>query len=160
MRVRDVMDRSMVGLCVSRATIGDDLVADGVVAHPEQPVSELVTVMRLAGLRAVPVVEHGDIVGMVGYRDLIRGLARDDTTIAHDIARRLNAQRGIGRWAVAVRDGAAALVGDACGDVERHCVRQMAESVTGVVCVRFRDEQVLAPAPRRADSLSGRTNPW
>ncbi|WP_214369167.1 CBS domain-containing protein [Pseudonocardia sp. H11422] len=125
-------------------TVGDVMHTDVLVAHPQEGVADLVTVLRLAGLRAVPVVDGGTVVGMVTYRDLVRALARDDALIAADVTRRLGCYAGPDRWAVAVSDGEVTLTGEERDPIERHTVGLIAEAIIGVTSVRFADPVVVA----------------
>ena len=111
--------------------------AGALVAHPEQEVAEVLTVLRLAGLRSLPVVEDGVLLGTVTERDLISALARDDVDIGDDIRCRLARHQGLGRWLVSVCGGDVALTGPEPDPVERRAVTSIAGSVLGVRGVRF-----------------------
>jgi len=111
--------------------------ADALVAHPEQEASEVITVLRLAGLCSLPVVEDGVLLGTVTERDLVRALARDATDIGHDIRYRLARHPGLGRWIVTVRGGDVVLAGRGPDPVERATVATLVDSVLGVTGVRF-----------------------
>ncbi len=68
-------------------TVGEVMHTEVLFTHPREDVADLITVLRQASIRSVPVVENGAVVGMVTYRDLVRALARDDTLIAADVRR-------------------------------------------------------------------------
>lgn len=125
-------------------TVGDVMHTDVLVAHPQEGVADLVTVLRLAGVRAVPVVDDGTVVGVVTYRDLVRALARDDALIAADVTRRLGCYAGPDHWAVAVSDGEVTLTGEERDPVERRTAQLIAEAVIGVTCVHFADSVAAA----------------
>lgn len=121
------------------ARVGDVMVRDVLVTHPEEGVSDLLTVLRSADVRSLPVVDDGVVVGVVTYRDLIRALARDDESIAADVQRRLDLCGGSGRWRASLRDGEVTIV-DSRGDpVDRAAAMRVAESVIGVTRCRVVD---------------------
>lgn len=131
-------------------TVGDVLDHDVVVARPEEAADELVTVLRAAGLRSVPVVRAGAVVGVVTLRDLLRGLARDDELIMADVRRRLNLYFGIGRWQVDVHDGEVGLVDDRADPDARRDAVGIAEAVLGVAAVRVEQCGPVAAAASTA----------
>lgn len=56
-----------------RATVRDWMTAETLVADPEEDSREIAERMAEAGIRHLPVVEAGRLVGMVSARDLLRG---------------------------------------------------------------------------------------
>ena len=89
---------------------GDNPVArmlrtDVLVAHPEEGVWDLITILRLAGLSEVPVVNDGVVVGMVTRQDLVRAVRRTELPV------------GRTAWGEA-EDGAESAFGPVAG--ERH----------------------------------------
>jgi CBS domain-containing protein len=81
----------------------------------------------------MPIVDGSRLVGIVTRRDIVRVIARDDTTIAADVRHRLEIYGGDRRWRVAVHDGIVT-IGDQFDDAtDRHVVTVLAESVPGVV---------------------------
>jgi CBS domain-containing protein len=121
------------------ATVGEVMVRDVLVAHPEEGVADLLTVLRSADVRSLPVVDHGVVVGVVTYRDLIRALARDDDLIAADVQRRLDLYGGAGRWSASVRGGEVTIVDSRDDLVDRSAAVRVAESVIGVTRCRVVD---------------------
>jgi CBS domain-containing protein len=122
--------------------VSDVMVRDVLVAHPQEGVADLLTVLRAADVRSLPVVEDDAVVGVVTYRDLVRALARDDALIEADVRRRLNLHGGVGRWQATVRDGEVTLVDDRNDPVERSGAIRLAEAVIGVTQCRV----VVTPA--------------
>jgi len=122
--------------------VSDVMVRDVLVAHPQEGVADLLTVLRAADVRSLPVVEDDAVVGVVTYRDLVRALARDDALIEADVRRRLNLYGGVGRWQATVRDGEVTLVDDRNDPVERSGAIRLAEAVIGVTQCRV----VVTPA--------------
>jgi CBS domain-containing protein len=112
--------------------VADVMDRDVLLAHPQESVADLLTVMRSAETRSLPVVEDDEVVGMVTYRDLVHALARDDALVEADVRRRLNLYGGVGRWMVSVRDGEVTLRDDRDDPVERTTAVRLAEAVIGV----------------------------
>lgn len=95
-------------------------------------VAELATTMLNLHLRSVPIVHDQHVVGMVTRRDLIRIMARDESSVARDVRNRLETYGGRGRWTVSVTNGVAS-IGDAYDDpTDRHVAAVLAEAVQGV----------------------------
>lgn len=117
-------------------TVGDVMVRDVLVARPQEGVTDLLTVLRSAEVRSLPVVEDEVVVGVVTYRDLIHALARDDGSIEADVRRRLDLYGGVGRWRASVKDGLVTLLDDRDDPVERSAAIRVAESVIGVTQCR------------------------
>jgi CBS domain-containing protein len=114
-------------------TVGEVMVRDVLVTRQQEGVADLLTVLRSAGIRSVPVVEYdGTVVGVVTYRDLLRALARDDAAIEADIRRKLDIYGGFGRWRADVRNGEVTIFDDRADLVERSGAMRVAESVIGV----------------------------
>jgi CBS domain-containing protein len=76
---------------------------DVLVAHPDEGVWDLITILRLGELNEVAVVEDGAVVGVVTHHNLVRAIAREDDVVAADIRRRLGPCAHA--WDVAARDG-------------------------------------------------------
>ncbi len=115
---------------------------DLLVTRPEEGVTDLIVVLREAGIRAVPVVDAGVVVGMVTYGDLLQAMARDDALIAADIERRLCHYTGRGHWQVAVAGGEVTLTGEEPDPVDRHTALLIAEAVIGTTMVRFAEPAI------------------
>lgn len=89
-------------------------------------------------VRSVPVVDDGQVVGIVSRRDLIRTLVRDDALMSEEIARRLTDYSGEpDRWRVEVVGGEATIHGGYGDANDRRVVRLLAGTVPGVRNVRF-----------------------
>ena len=113
-------------------TVADVMLRDVLATHPREGVADLLTLLRSAGVRSVPVVHGGIVVGIVTYRGLLRALARDDAAIKADVRRKLDIYGGVGRWRAEVRDGEVTIFDDRSDLVERSGAMRVAESVIGV----------------------------
>ncbi len=140
-RVEDVMSRNLV-------TIG-----------PEMPAGEIVVRMERHGLKRLPVVQDGRLVGIVSRADLLRALSRQfgsvvPEPVADDIAIRRHILDEIERrdWAsgitlsVGVRGGVVELRGSVIDDRVRDAVRVMAENAPGAKQV-VDEISVVPPVP-------------
>jgi CBS domain-containing protein len=123
--------------------VADVMVRDVFSANPQEAAADLLTVLRSADIRSLPVVEDGVVVGVVTYRDLVRAFARDDRLIEADVRRRLNLCGGVGRWQATVQDGEVTIVDDRHDLPERSAAIRVAEAVIGVSQCRV----VEAPVP-------------
>lgn len=101
-------------------------------------VAELAELMMSTGVKSVPVVHGGALVGIVSRRDLMGVLARSDERIRDDVTDAL-AEYGEARspWEVAVRDGVVELNGAADSATE-HIADVITRTVPGVVRVVHR----------------------
>ncbi|GAA2987609.1 CBS domain-containing protein [Actinokineospora diospyrosa] len=88
--------------------------------------------------RCLPVVDGGQVVGVITRADLVRVLARADDRIAADVRRHLGTYGGPDRYTVAVRDGEATITDTFDDATEHHVARVLAEAVPGVVRAQVR----------------------
>ena len=87
-------------------------------------------------VRAIPIIDGGDLVGIVSRRDVLRTLLRDDTAIRAEIRERLDALGGeAGRWRVEVTDGVVTVHGHFDDERERQTVLALCRTVAGVLRV-------------------------
>jgi CBS-domain-containing membrane protein len=93
--------------------------------------------LRRHGLKSIPVVTNGLVVGIVARRDLLRLVARSDQEIHHDLQRRLQEEvAALQRLGIDVSDGMVTFRG-AVGSPARELARVLANAVPGVVEVRW-----------------------
>jgi CBS domain-containing protein len=118
---------------VVTTTVGEVMSTPVVAMGAGTDVAVLAKALLDAGQRSMPIVDGSRLVGIVTRRDIVRVIARDDTTIAADVRHRLEIYGGDRRWLVAVHDGIVT-IGDQFDDAtDRHVVTVLAESVPGVV---------------------------
>jgi CBS domain-containing protein len=118
-------------------TVGE-VMTPAVYTIPED--ADAVTAGRLLlrhGLKSVPVVAGGLVVGVVARRDLLRLVARSDQDIHADLQRRLEEEVGaLRRLAIDVSDGVVTFAGPV-GPLARELSKVLARAVPGVVEVRW-----------------------
>jgi CBS domain-containing protein len=62
----------------SRGTLVRDIMSKEVIcASPDQPVEECMAVMTAKGVRHLPVLEHGRLVGIVSIGDMVKSVISD-----------------------------------------------------------------------------------
>jgi CBS domain-containing protein len=87
-------------------------------------------------VRCVPIVDGSLVVGVVTRRDLVRVLARADTTVSAEVQRVLDLYGGGRKWTVVVRDGEAAIGAEKPDEDTERVLTALAGSVSGVLRVR------------------------
>lgn len=71
----------------SGTPVGEVMTGSPTSMSPESDVAELVSVMLGTRIRSVPIVDDGDLVGIVSRRDVLRVVARGELT-SEDVWRR------------------------------------------------------------------------
>jgi CBS-domain-containing membrane protein len=115
------------------ATVGEVMSGPALTVRPQTDAADLARTMIDQRLRSVPVVEDGRVVGIVTRRDLVRTIARDDTLIATDVRRRLEAYGGLDRWTVHVHQGTVTITDEYADPTDHHVALVLAQAVPGVV---------------------------
>jgi CBS domain-containing protein len=109
----------------------------------DTPVKEIARLLEKNGIKRVPVVDGGQLVGVVGRGDLLRGLAthgpkiklasNDDRSIREKILAELKANDlRFPNASIVVSDGVVHLWGAVQSDAEREALRVAAEDIDGV----------------------------
>ncbi len=126
--------------------VADVMTKDVITAAPDTPLHEIARALERYAIKRVPIVQDGQIVGIVSRANLIQAVASDrkkpeispsDTAIREKLLAHLQAQR----WAdtglvnATVTDGVVDLWGVSSSDVEQKAIRIAAESIPGVVAV-------------------------
>lgn len=124
-------------------TAADVMTPDVIVAGPDTPLHQIATMMEKNAIRRVPIVENGQLVGIVSRANLVQAIAGarraldiqpSDTAIRSKLLSHLEQQP----WAetsqlnVTVNDGVVDLWGFTTSEAERNAVRVAAESMVGV----------------------------
>jgi CBS-domain-containing membrane protein len=126
--------------------VADVMTKDVITAGPDTPLHEIARALERHAIKRVPIVQDGQIVGIVSRANLIQAVASDrkkpeiaasDKAIREKLLAHLQAQR----WAdtglvnATVTDGVVDLWGVSNSDVEQKAIRIAAESIPGVVAV-------------------------
>jgi CBS-domain-containing membrane protein len=70
------------------------MTTDVQVLQPRSDLYDAARVMRASGIRSLPVVDAGRVVGVVSRSDLLRVLAREDDEVLRDLEQALTAELG------------------------------------------------------------------
>lgn len=121
-------------------TIREVMTHPALTVGPDLPVAAAARVLDEHGIRRVPVVSGGRLVGLVSRGDLVRALARFPVTQASPDVRLVSAMRARinrGGWesravVVEASDGVIALWGVVRSAAEREAVESLARTIEGV----------------------------
>jgi CBS domain-containing protein len=128
-RVEEVMTRDLVSIT------------------PSTPLAEVVALMEARGIKRLPVLQDGNLVGIVSRADLLRALERflamqrsSDSVACQDseLRRRLLRQLEAQRWVpaalvdIGVQEGVVELRGFILNEGQREALRVLAENTPGV----------------------------
>jgi CBS domain-containing protein len=124
--------------------VSDVMTHDVITASPETSVSEIAALLEKNGIKRVPIVKGGKLIGIVSRANLLQGLASlkekapqshsDDSAIRDQIMRKLSNER----WTrpalltVTVQDGTVDLWGIVDSEVEKKAVSVLAKVTPGV----------------------------
>lgn len=127
--------------------IEDVMVRNVITATPDTPLDEVARLLEQHGIKRVPIVRDGQLVGIVSRANLVQAVASSgskleipvsDGSIRDKLLLHLNAQR----WAhtellnATVNDGIVDLWGITGSETERKAIRVAAETMTGVRAVK------------------------
>lgn len=114
---------------------------------PGADVADAAQLMLDHDVRSLPVLDDGEVIGIVSRRDILRAVVRDDRVLAADVRRRLDDYAGRqGRWTVVVESGVVTVGGDFPNDQQRSVVSLLSSTVPGVAEVHLDDESAPADA--------------
>ena len=136
--------------------VADVMTREVITAAPQTSLRDIANILEKNGIKRVPIVEGGKIIGIVSRANLlqalaslrkqIEGIAPDDARIREGIVERLKAEP----WSrpslinVIVQEGTVELWGIVDSPVERKAVRVAAEVTPGVRAVN--DNLIIRPA--------------
>jgi CBS domain-containing protein len=128
--------------------VADVMTSNVITVGPDTPLSDIADLIEKEGIKRVPVVDDGRLVGIVSRANLLQALAAskdemsvettaDDAAIRNDILRRIEAEP----WKpillnVIVHDGTVELWGFADSASQKKAARIVAESAPGVRAVQ------------------------
>lgn len=126
--------------------VADAMTRKVVTATPETPLHEVAALLEKNSIKRVPIVENGQLVGLVSRANLIQAVASagkgldiplSDTTIRNKLMAHLKAQpwAQTGLLNVTVNDGVVDLWGITGSDTENQAIRVAAETASGVRAV-------------------------
>jgi CBS domain-containing protein len=127
--------------------VEDVMSRDLITVSPETPVSDVVEQMERQGIKRLPVVREGKVVGIISRANLLRGLARladeapefiaSDNVIRERILSELSRQSwGQAPVDISVENGVVHLRGALLDERLRDALRVVCENVPGVKSVR------------------------
>jgi CBS domain-containing protein len=118
------------------SSVADVMTQDVAVLQPHSDLYDAARSMRTSGIRSLPVVDAGKVVGVVSRSDLLRMLARDDDEILDDVRASLGAELGPHHDVhVRVQGGVVAVSSGGQGDLQVAAL--VARRVPGVVGVEM-----------------------
>jgi CBS domain-containing protein len=117
----------------TRPTVGEVMSCPVTAVASGTDVADLASKLLNAGLRSMPIVDNGHLVGIVTRRDLVRVVGREDSAIATDVRHRLETYGGYDRWRVDVQDGVVTIDDAYDDETDRHVATVLAEAVPGVL---------------------------
>jgi CBS domain-containing protein len=116
--------------------VGEVMTTSVITVREHTDLAAAVDLMTSTGFKSLPVVdERGRIVGMISRSDVVKSLAREDSTLATEIEELL-ASLGHDSWLVEVHDGVVAVNGPD-NPRDRSLARVAVNTVSGVVDVRI-----------------------
>lgn len=119
-------------------TAGDVMTRQPFIAEPGEEVGRLARRMLDRGVKRLPVVDGGRLVGIVTRHDLLRVFNRPDEAIAADIRTRLASPRYTPEdqaVSFSVDEGIVSLEGSVLHEGDRPVVEGMVRAVPGVIAV-------------------------
>lgn len=117
----------------SDSPISEIMTAPAEVVGPATDVAALAERMAQQGLRSVPVVQLGLLIGIVSRQDVLRGMASGAQALASQIRALLDEYAGSRRqWSIRVENGIVEISGAFADDAERRLVVALARTVEGV----------------------------
>jgi CBS domain-containing protein len=125
--------------------VADVMTRDVIVATPDTPLRQIAALLEKNGIKRVPIVSNGKLVGIVSRANLIQALASvrkeikaaaatSDRMVREDLLSRLRAEpwAGASRLNVIVHDGTVELWGTVRSRAEKQAIRSVAEVTPGV----------------------------
>jgi CBS domain-containing protein len=111
------------------------MTSPAVTAPENTDAADLAETMVTRNVRSIPIVIGRSVVGIVGRRDLLRTLVRDDTAIAAQVRQRIETYTGaLITWRIDVENGRVRITGPIADDDEQ-VLLILARTVPGVIDV-------------------------
>lgn len=116
------------------ATVGDAMKSPPITIQPWMSVYEAAWLMSFYDVNRLPVVERGELVGVVSRADLVRYFARSDHDIEQDVREKIQLLEAP-RITVTADHGRVRLEGELQSPLELACLPHLVSCVPGVVDV-------------------------
>lgn len=125
-----VADREATGADRDEQVVADVMTGHVITANEDDDVSDVVDLMLQTGIKSVPVVHGGVVVGMLSRHDVVHAIATGDDRIKAEIQEHLSIA-GLHSWSISVDDGMVELSGEGSDHEERLATR-LVQTVAGV----------------------------
>lgn len=103
-------------------------------------ISDVAEQLRMTGVKSMPILRGGHVMGVISRRDLLRIVARNDEDVRHDVVARLRACAGSGfSPRVAVDHGVVTIEVDrpSVDGIDERAARLLVQSVPGSIRVHL-----------------------
>lgn len=117
--------------------VADVMTRTAVTAWPGQDLAEAARTMMECDVRSLPVVDNGEVVGIISRRDILRSVVRTDDVLRHDVQHRLDEYGDGHRWSAQIVDGVATVDGRFDDEIEQKVVQALVRTTPGIRAVRF-----------------------
>ncbi|MQA27009.1 MAG: CBS domain-containing protein [Micromonosporaceae bacterium] len=122
--------------------VADVMTREVIAMPPDADVADIAEQMLDRNVRSIPIVDDGEVIGIVSRRDILRAVVRTDDVIGMEAQHRLDEYAaGQHRWTVTVAEGVVHVSGDFDDEVQRQIVTVLARTVPGVA-----EARVMQPA--------------
>lgn len=114
---------------------------------PQQSLADVAALARTHGIKRLPVLQSGRLVGIISRHDILRAVTADRDSVANGdvalglaVSTRLRSELGLEReWlAVEVKNAIVEISGPVPSPAQRRAMQVVAESVAGVAGINFR----------------------
>ncbi|MGF9691342.1 CBS domain-containing protein [Rhizobium sp. 0TCS1.26] len=128
-------------------TVSDCMTREVISVSPQQSLADVAALARTHGIKRLPVLQSGKLVGIISRRDILRAITADRDAVANGdlalrlaVSTRLRSELGLApdQLAVEVRDSVVEVSGPAPSPALKRAIQVVAESVAGVAGICFR----------------------
>ncbi len=128
-------------------TVGDCMTTGIISISPQQSLADVAALARTHGIKRLPVLQSGRLVGIISRRDILRAVtanrdcvATGDVALRLAVATRLRSELGLetDRLTVEVKNAIVEISGPVPSPAQRRAMQVVTESVAGVAGINFR----------------------
>jgi CBS domain-containing protein len=128
-------------------SVADCMTTEIISVSPQQSLADVATLARTHGIKRLPVLQSGKLVGIISRRDILRAVTADRDPVASGdlalrlaVSTRLRSELGLetDRLAVEVHGAIVEISGPVPSPAQRRAIQVVAESVAGVAGISFR----------------------